>query len=419
MADGLLTRREPRRRVLPKPLAVRWRLMPWWLKVLFVYAAARITTTILMLALATVQGPNAWTGAHPPYGAFANIWDGRWYEIIALSGYPTSLPVTDGGHIGENAWAFLPVYPFLVRGLMVLTGLPWEVLAIGVSVVAGFCACLAFHRLLLPRIGASAALFAVALFAFAPTSPLFQVAYAESLHLLMLVLALLLLSQRRYGLLAAVTAVMAFTRPSGLAFALTLGLYFAYRYVHRRTDPFAARERIEVAAVTAVSLIAGFAWLVLAGVVTGDWSAYTDTELAWRMPYIGYVELVPFTAWFQGAQWWLAFIGVPDAAAWVLGSLGIVALIAAFAGMLFLPAVRRIGVESRLWLASYGLYLLAVFFPQSSTFRLLTPMFPLLGAIAQPRSRLYRGALLVLSVVLQAGWLLLCWAIGGYDWSPP
>ena len=46
---------------------------------------------------------------------------------------------------------------------------------------------------------------------------------------------------------------------------------------------------------------------------------------------------------------------------------------------------ERDGVDVRFWLASYALYLLAVFFPQSSTFRLLVPMFPLLGVVAQPR----------------------------------
>ena len=71
------------------------------------------------------------------------------------------------------------------------------------------------------------------------------------------------------------------------------------------------------------------------------------------------------------------------------------------------------------WLASYALYLLAVFFPQSSTFRLLAPLFPALGAIAAPKSKVYRVIMVVLFIVLQWGWLLICWRIDGYDWSPP
>ena len=40
----------------------------------------------------------------------------------------------------------------------------------------------------------------------------------------------------------------------------------------------------------------------------------------------------------------------------------------------------------RLWSASYLVYLLLVFFPQSSIFRLLVPLSPLWGAFALPRS---------------------------------
>ena len=97
---------------------------------------------------------------------------------------------------------------------------------------------------------------------------------------------------------------------------------------------------------------------------------------------------MPFTSWFQGADWWFSFmLGLP-------GWLGIVRRAAhpgaLRASLLFSPAVRRLGVDLRFWLAAYALYLLAVFFPQSSTFRLLMPLFPLLGVLAMPRSRVYR-----------------------------
>jgi hypothetical protein len=59
----------------------------------------------------------------------------------------------------------------------------------------------------------------------------------------------------------------------------------------------------------------------------------------------------------------------------------------------FEPHVRRLGPEMRLWSASYVLYLLVVFFPQSSIFRLLLPLAPLYGAIAAPRHSLAVGVL--------------------------
>ena len=80
---------------------------------------------------------------------------------------------------------------------------------------------------------------------------------------------------------------------------------------------------------------------------------------------------------------------------------------------------RRLGFELRAWVFSYVLSLAAVFFPQSSTFRLLIPLFPLAGALAQPRSRLYRVSIVVLFVIGQWVWIYYCWWVDGYDWTPP
>ena len=86
---------------------------------------------------------------------------------------------------------------------------------------------------------------------------------------------------------------------------------------------------------------------------------------------------------------------------------------------LFTPWARRLGVDLRFWLASYAIYLLAVFFPQSSTFRLLMPLAPALGALAVPRSRVFRAVLIVLGVAGQVGWVYIAWWINGVDWTPP
>ncbi|WP_285113407.1 hypothetical protein [Leifsonia sp. fls2-241-R2A-40a] len=389
----------------------------WWVRVLGVYLGARVVTTVILLSFAAAEGANAWTAASPDYFSFANLWDGRWYEIVAGGGYPASLPTGDGVHVSENAWAFLPGYPWLVDAVMFVTRLPWAPAAVLVSFVAGAGAALVFHQLMRRvGLGRSASLFAVVLFCFSPVSPLFQVAYAESLYLLLLATALLLLVERRYGWLFPVVLAMAFTRPSGLAFALALVLHVGYRWWRRRDDPFPVRERVLSVTLAAFSGLAGVAWPAIAGAATGSWTAYTDTELAWRAPYIGYTHLLPFAPWFQGADWWAsAMLGIPG---WV-GVVALVVIVALFGVLLFSPAVRRLGVDLRFWIAAYSLYLFAVFFPQSSTFRLLMPLFPLLGALALPRSRVYRVGMVVLFVALQIGWVAICWTIDGYDWSPP
>src|SRR5690606_35941765 len=116
--------------------------------------------------------------------------------------------------------------------------------------------------------------------------------------------ALYLLVRREYWMLLPVIAVMALTRPSGLAFALALGLHVCWRWWHRIRVPFPLRERIAAVTATAFSLLMGFAWLLIAASATGSLSAYTDTELAWRAAYIGYGELAPFAGWIQAAGFW-------------------------------------------------------------------------------------------------------------------
>ena len=395
-----VTRRSPR---------VRWRLLPWWAKVALIYAGARAVTTIFVLALASEQGPNAWTGARPGYFDYANLWDARWYQVIWFNGYPMELPLDGSGHVAENAWAFLPVYPALVGGLTWL-GMPWNVASVVIAVAAGLGAALVFHRLMSRFLEPDRALFAVVLFCVAPVAPIMQFGYAESLGLLWLALALLLLVDRRYEWLFPVVMVWSFTRPGALAFALTLALHWGWRWLRRQREAFPVRERVLAASAAVFSGLAGLAWPGVAWAATGDLQAYTETELAWRSAYIGYRDLVPFTSWFQSGEWWL---GQP------LGLIAVIALVAAFVLVLASPAVRRLGVDIRLWSASYALYLFAVFFPQSSTFRILAPLFPLVGALALPRARWYRWSVVIVFLALQVGWLLICWGIDGRDWTPP
>ncbi len=396
-------------------LRVRYRLTPWWAKVLVVFVLSRVITTAIILSFASRQAANSWTGPNPGYFDYAKIWDGHWYYIIAVAGYPAELPITDSGHVGESAWAFMPAYPSVVRLLMLLTGLDFQVAGVIVSVGFALAAALMFYRLVRLVQPGSVALFAVVLFCVAPLSPILQVSYAESMHLFLLMVALYLLLQRRYWIMLPAIAAMALTRPSGLAFALTLLLHLIYRFVVRARDPFPWSQRIAVVVAGLFSAFMGVVWLGVAWIVTGSPSAYLDTELAWRRPYIGDEELVPFTPWIRAADFWQQFLPVPAPAAYVI--LGL--LVVGFALFLFSPWMRRLGVDLRFWTLSYALYLLAVFFPQSSTFRLLVPLFPVLGALAQPRSPMFRVLLVAVCIAGQWAWMSVGWSVDGYDWTPP
>ena len=394
----------------------RVRLTPWWVKVLVIFVASRVVTTVILLVFAWLQQANFWTGPHPDYFSFAEIWDGTWYHIVATSGYPAILPHDSAGHVAQNTWAFLPVYPFLCGAISFATGLPFSV--VGVFVSVGFAAgtALVFYRVLEPKLGASTTLFSVVLFCVAPLSPILQVDYAESMQLFFLTCSLLYLMRRNYWMMLPFVAFMSFTRPTGLAFALALGLHVLTRIVSRRFDPFPLREVIASVSATILSALLGYAWPFLAGVVTGVPDAYTATELSWRAPYVGWGGLVPFQPWFQGAFWWMNHIGVVNP---VIGVVLLLIAIVLFAVLLFTRPVKRLGTDLRLWIASWTIYLLAVFFPQSSVFRLFVPIFPILGAVAQPKSLIYRIGIVLLFIAGQIGWVYIAYWSDGYDWTPP
>src|SRR5699024_1837125 len=96
----------------------------------------------------------------------------------------------------------------------------------------------------------------------------------------------------------------------------------------------------------------------------------------------------------------------------LIGPRGPVLLIVVVAGMLaliFSPAGARMGRTLQLFCLGYGLYLLTFFNPQTSTLRLLLPLFPMAVTLALVRSRGYRAAMLVAYVLLQIVWVAYLW----------
>ena len=400
------------------------RSWPWWAQASAIYISARLVSACIFMAAALHQGPNPWFPAKPDYWNFINIWDARWYGEVIANGYPSVLPTDASGTVQENAWAFYPLFPALAGGLGRLTGLgPAASLTI-IAMLAGWGAALLVYTLFRHQAPHAAALWGVAYFATFPVSAVLQVPYAEPLSLLLLAGALLLVVRRQYLWAVPVVVLLCLSRPVGVPFALMLGLVLVFRFLQRfplsgslrgagpRVDAGEAhsiRDLIALAVLTAVTGVSALAWPAAAWAATGDFQAYTKTETAWR----GH-DLVPFKPWFDA--------GV-DLFGPVLGLLAPFVFVALFGLMLFLPPVVRLGVELRLWCACYMGYLVAFLHPQTSTFRMLLPLFPLaLGAVLLSRSRAYRGTVVTMFLLLQIVWIVWLWAWaqlpGGGDYPP-
>ncbi|WP_106814317.1 hypothetical protein [Microbacterium timonense] len=387
------------------------------LRIAAIYLAARVITTFFLFVAAELSGPASRMGATAGLADTVIAWDGAWYWLVAFSGYPTELPLTDTGQIAENAWAFLPVYPYLSQVVSLPFG-QWGSGALIVSLVAGYGASVALYHLLRARVDESTTLWAVAFFASGPLAALFQIGYAESLNLLWLICALWCVMHRRYGWLYALIPLMAFTRPGALAFALFLALFGGWRWLRRSREPLRTAEIVHIVVLGLLAAACGFAWQVIAGWVTGDPGAYLATELAWRRNWVpGDATFAPFEPFLAGIEFWFGTMWhLPVAMGYAIAA---AALILVGAALILLPAVRRLGMEIRLWSASYLVYLLLVFFPQSSIFRLLVPLSPLWGAVAVPRSRVWRVAVLVACLAGQWWWIYNMYALGNTAWQVP
>jgi hypothetical protein len=391
--------------------AARWRSLPWWGRALTVYAASRVVTTLLFLWVGTQATTASRAGAHPSLIDLGTAWDGQWYWLISVNGYPAHLPLTTSGAVDTNAWAFLPLWPYLVKALSFGVVAAWPPVAIALATLFGAGAAVLLALLLRPHIRDDRAGFAVAVFAFSPLSFVLQTGYAESLGLFLLLAALCLVDRERYLAAVPVAVALAFTRPQALALALTVALHVTVRLVAaRRGGPPVPRGRLAGAAALIVACLAsGLAWTAVAALVTGVPDAYFQTEQAWRALWMPGAAFAYFTPWLFAADFWLGPVA---------GRVLLAVLILGFALALVSRPVRRLGALIRLWSASYALYLLAVFFPQSSVFRLLMPLAPLSGALV-PRSAALRGALLTGSVALQGLWLWCTYGPFQAYWSVP
>ncbi|GIG28613.1 hypothetical protein Cma02nite_12130 [Cellulomonas marina] len=387
---------------------------------LAVWSAARLVSAALLLVAATRQEALGAVPAQPSYGTFVSLmFDGDWYRRIAEDGYPSTLPRGADGLVVQNAWAFYPLFPGLVRLVVAVTGASWEVTAPALATVLGAAAALVVHRVV--ERGAPAActarpglpLATVALLAVFPTAVVTQVAYTESLALLLVALVLLGLVGRRYALVAVAVVLLGFTRSVALPVAAVVGVHALVRLVRARRgeEPLRPSGAAGLVGLGVLAVASGFAWPAVTGWVTGVEDAYLQTQGAWR----GVREVTPFGALGYATRFWLGGWAVP----------GLVGAFALLGGLLLLPAARRLAPELRAWPAAYVLYLAAVVEPGSSTARFLLLAFPyaavVAGLVTRPAvaRRAWLAAVVVLSLVLQAVWVLTIWVFTPpADWPP-
>ena len=406
--------------------------LPAWLIVLAIYGASRLWNFAVFSAVGKQQLAGPW-GGPLGYQDFISTWDAGWYEQIARSGYPDVLPVDYIGTVMENPWAFYPVFPYLADMLSRITGMSYYPAASLVALGSGFAAAVVIYYLfessvlLLSRArghreGDSAergesenqqhartlALWGVALVAFLPIAPVLQVPYAEATGLLFLAATLLALVRGAWGRAVLWAIIACLSRPIGVPLGAAAGLWWAISTLLK----LRANARVEngqkkkPGAIIASSIpqllsalgicAAALLWPAIAWIRTGRMDAYTATETAWRGKH-----LAPFEPWIHQAYAYLGPWGLPL----------LVVLLTAYVIWSLSPVVRStLHPALNLFAGCYVLYLLIFLNPQSSTFRLLLPLFVMaLPLMALSSSRAYRLAMVLFGAAAGAGWIGWLW----------
>lgn len=385
------------------------------LVLLGVYAASRLVTTLFLAVVHALTATATWAqhDGGPGFAGYLSSWDAVFYREISEQGYPAELPRDDDGQVVKNAWAFMPLFPALVRVVRPVVGGDWLIAAIVVAVLAGAGATLVLHRLMLTRFGARASFWGAVFFCVAPMSFVLQVPYAESLFLLLMFGALLAMTARRWAWFTVLGVLASVAHPGSLALSAALGLTWLVRLVRDRRarrhgaehehDRTPLVEHLRIWAAGLVVTAAGFAWPVVVAVVTGERDGYFATESSWWRDYIGSDGFVPFTPWFRFG----------DAMAGWLGVVAVVLLLAAVV-LGLVRRSRRLGLELQTYTIGWVAYLVAVFLPQQSSFRMLMPLAPLLGDPQLSATRRRVVVTVVASLLLQVVAIILLWTA----WPP-
>ncbi|MDO5750079.1 MAG: hypothetical protein Q4P78_02605 [Rothia sp. (in: high G+C Gram-positive bacteria)] len=365
--------------------------------------------------------------------SYLNWWDSYWYYRLAQEGYPSVLPdnVLYANSVGESTWAFMPVFPSIVSWLSSVTGMSYFPVAVICSLIFSALMACAMYKVFRLSLNASAqrgylnlgersthriALITVLLYGLYAASPIFNTGYSEALTVLLIVLVAWCLMAERYMLLLPVALLASLTRPVGVPIGAWVGIWWVVCTINdMHTDErgmsissFGASLKQRWGQLASALLVCSFAFIhpLHAALKTGRTDAYLATELAWsgRNVADGHHYIVQ---WGQGLHKSIAR-PLPE-------TLYLAAALLVFA--LFFWWLSRRAVRAKLhpvlliWCWCYAAYLLIFWYPQSSTIRILLPLFPLalLFALAVRKSHLLLWGTIALGVVSQAVWLYCLW----------
>jgi hypothetical protein len=159
--------------------------------------------------------------------------DAGWYERIATKGYPK---ITDKKDIGyssgiecrQSEWAFFPVYPLLLKGVMFAFNIDFNHAAFITSLLFTYLCFISFYflNLFLFKRTETQAFYNTLFFILFPFNYYYSMYYTEALFFSLIALCFIAIYKNKLWLLSVLLIPLSLTRPNGLAILLPLYLFF-------------------------------------------------------------------------------------------------------------------------------------------------------------------------------------------------
>jgi len=334
--------------------------------------------------------------ASPGYLTAITNWDGQWYLRIVEQGYDVTAVTSYEQFAKAFALNQPPLFPMMIRSLMWATGLGFGAAATVVNLLVGSVTVLLLYRLVEPYAGRFVAGSAVALLCTFVSAPVLQLAYKDGLALMFIVLAMLLISRRRYWLAVAAILALSLTRQVTPPLAIVLAAHAWTRFRNRQDSPIGRGEVAAMAAVFVTATAGLFAWSTIVRLWLGDSSSDSSRG---SVASIGRTGL----GWFGQAYDRLGLTGVGL----------VVAFLVILVGLAYAPGARCWGPETRAWFWAYPAFLTLGTTVHTGQLRYFLADFPLVlllvrspAEYASPKTRMVIVAVACLvGLVLQWLWI--------------
>ena len=237
-----------------------------------IYLVSRVLCMVVALIDMPIQ--------HWPLWEELMNWDGAWYMVLTVHGYPAHIPdyLAAGPH--QTTLGFFPLYPMVIWVLGHLLSSSYLVAGMIVSFFTGAIATVLVSRLADGWWGARAARRAVIVFCLFPGSIVFSMIYTEGLMLALVGGCLLALQRRRWLLAGALAGLATAVGPTAVAIIPACA---AAAVIELRRHGWQDREARRALLAPVLAPVGMAAFAIYLWIHTGSpFATYQAQNLAWK-----------------------------------------------------------------------------------------------------------------------------------------